>query len=82
MKQCIACGMPMKKIDDYPLGDTTKDYCKFCARPDGSMQNYDEKLSSMTQFIIRTQGLNPGVAQKSAAFMMSKLPAWKSNSDD
>lgn len=77
MKQCIACGMPMKTADDYPLGDTTKNYCKFCARPDGSMQSYDEKLASMTQFIIRTQGLNAEVAQESAAFMMKKLPVWK-----
>ncbi|MCO7126947.1 zinc ribbon domain-containing protein [Sporolactobacillus shoreicorticis] len=82
MKQCIACGMPMRKVDDYPLGDTTKNYCKYCARANGSMQSYDEKLASMTEFIIRTQGLDAHVAQKSAAFMISKLPAWKRGSDD
>ena len=36
MKLCISCGMPMEKAEDFPFGDTTKDYCVHCARPDGS----------------------------------------------
>ncbi|MDF2909975.1 MAG: hypothetical protein K0Q56_856 [Sporolactobacillus laevolacticus] len=77
MKKCIACGMPMKSPEDYPLGDETKDYCKYCAKPDGTMQNYEEKLTSMTEFVVKTQGLDRQVAEESAAYMLSKLPAWK-----
>ncbi len=40
MKTCVACGMPMTKSTDFPLGDESKDYCVYCARPDGSMQSY------------------------------------------
>lgn len=76
MKNCIACGMPMKEAEDFAGGDMSKEYCKFCARPDGSMQSYEEKLDSLTNFIIRTQGLDKDVANSAAKEMMSKLPAW------
>lgn len=77
MKQCIACGMPMKNNEDFAMGDTTKDYCRFCARPDGTMQSYDEKLKGMTNFIVKTQGLDESAAAAAAKSMMAKLPAWK-----
>ena len=73
---CIACGMPMEKKEDFAMSDPLKKYCKFCARPDGSMQNYDEKLKSMTAFIVKTQGISNSAAQATATEMMSKLPAW------
>lgn len=77
MKICVACGMPMKTKTDFALGDETKDYCIYCARPDGTMQSYEEKLESMTGFIVRTQGLDEKAAQKAAKGMMAKLPAWQ-----
>lgn len=76
MKECIACGMPMKEKEDFALGDIMKNYCKFCAREDGSMQSYDEKLISLTNFIIKTQGLEENVASLTVKSMMSKLKAW------
>lgn len=77
MKICIACGMPMKEDADYPMGDRSKVYCVYCARKDGEMQSYEEKLESLTSFITRTQGLDKSVAQTVASDMMSRLPAWK-----
>lgn len=77
MKSCIACGMPMKTKEDFAMGDESKDYCLYCARPDGTMQSYEEKLESMTGFIVKTQGLDEKVAHKAAEGMLSKLPAWK-----
>ena len=77
MKICIACGMPMKERDDFAMSDENKDYCKFCVRPDGTMQAYDEKLKSMTGFIMKTQGLAEEAAQNAAKGMMAKLPAWQ-----
>lgn len=79
MKICIACGMPMKEKEDFPLEDEKKDYCVHCAREDGTMQTYQEKLESMTGFIVKTQGLDPNAARKAAEGMMARLPAWKSN---
>jgi len=77
MKTCIACGMPMTKPADFPLNDESKDYCIYCARPDGSMQSYEEKLESMTDFMIRTQGLDRDAARMMAVRTLAKLPAWK-----
>lgn len=77
MKMCIACGMPMEDVKDFAMGDKEKDYCIHCTRPDGSMQSYDEKLDSLTNFIIRTQGLAEQAARTVAQGMMVKLPAWK-----
>ncbi len=79
MKICIACGMPMKDTSEFAMGDTSKDYCVYCARPDGSMQSFDEKQEGLTAFIIKTQGLDQAVAARAAKAMMRKLPAWKAN---
>lgn len=80
MKQCIACGMPMKSSDDFAMGDSEKEYCRYCSRPDGTMQSYEEKLHSLTNFIIKTQGLEATLANSAAKSMMAKLPAWKTES--
>ena len=77
IKTCVACGIPMKSPSEFAIGDTSKDYCIYCARPDGSMQSFDEKKASLTAFIIRTQGLDEAVAENAALEMMEKLPAWK-----
>ena len=58
------------------VGDRSKNYCRYCARPDGTMQNYDEKLTGMTGFIVRTQGFAEGAAREAARTMMAGLPAW------
>ena len=75
-KLCIACGMPMQEKEDFAMGDPDKDYCSKCCRQDGSMQDYDEKLNSLTEFIVKTQGMDASAATNLAGDMMSKLPAW------
>jgi hypothetical protein len=77
MAACIACGMPMTKPEDHAMGDVSKNYCLHCARPDGSMQSYTEKLNSMAGFIMKTQGFDEKAARSAAKEMMAKLPAWK-----
>lgn len=79
-KTCIACGMPMEKKEEFAMQDESKDYCIYCARADGSMQSHDEKLESMTGFIVKTQGLDESAARDAARTMMAKLPAWKDES--
>ena len=77
MKRCIACGMPMKNPEDFAMGDSEKAYCRYCSRPDGTMQSYEEKLDSFTKFIVKTQGLEVKSANAAAKSMMNELPAWK-----
>ena len=79
MKNCIACGMPMKEKSDFAMGDESKDYCVHCANEDGSMHSFEQKKESITNFIIKTQGLAHEAAESAALSMMKKLPAWESN---
>lgn len=76
-KSCISCGMPLQKPEDYPLGDTSKDFCVHCARTDGELKSYDEALAGMTAFICQSQGLDEAAARTAAKTMMAKMPAWK-----
>ncbi len=73
---CISCGMPMRSADEHAMKDAAKPYCHFCARPDGSMKDYDEVLAGIAAFLKNTQGLDDVVAREAAKGMMSKLPAW------
>jgi hypothetical protein len=41
------------------------------------MKSYDETLTGMSAFLVKTQGLDPAVARGAAAGMMAELPAWK-----
>lgn len=82
MKICIACGMPMTKPADFALGDESKDYCVYCARPDGTMQSYPEKLEGTARFLVHTQGLDTQAAHEMAARTLARLPAWKDRSND
>lgn len=75
--KCIACGMPMSKPQDFAAGDTSKDYCHYCARPDGTMKSRTEVLDGLTAFIVRTQGLDPDAAKMAAQRGMASLPAWR-----
>lgn len=77
MKVCISCGMPMTKPEDYPAKDETRDYCIHCARPDGTMQSFEEKKEGMSEFIMKTQGLDSSVARQAAQELMRRLPAWE-----
>jgi hypothetical protein len=67
----------MVKPEEYAMGDASKDYCVYCSRPDGSMQTYEEKLDSMSRFIVKTQGFDEGAARQAAKELMAKLPAWQ-----
>ena len=79
-KKCISCGMPMTKPEEFAAGDPSKNYCVYCARPDGSLKSYDEALIGMMGFIVSTQGLDETAARNAAQAMMAKMPAWKDHS--
>jgi hypothetical protein len=66
----------MRNDADFPMGDRSRAYCRFCARPDGSMQGREEKLASLTAFLMRIQGLDEPTARETAAALMARLPAW------
>jgi hypothetical protein len=66
----------MSSPSEFACGDTSKDYCVHCARPDGTMQSFEEKRAGLTAFIVKTQGFDEAAALKTSESMMKKLPAW------
>jgi hypothetical protein len=69
----------MRKESDFAMGDTSKDYCTYCMRVDGSMQSYEEKLIGTIDFIVQSQGLERRAAETAAKDILKRLPAWKEN---
>jgi hypothetical protein len=67
----------MKEPKDYPLGDTSKDYCVNCATPDGALKSYEEALDGMTAFMVQTQGLDQAAAREAVRSMLATMPAWR-----
>jgi hypothetical protein len=68
--------MSMESSSDYAMNDTTRNYCRFCCNEDGSMQSYERKLESMTQYMISAKKIDKDRARQLAREIMSKLPAW------
>ena len=75
-QSCISCGMPIRTEAEAAVEDNDKSYCQHCSNDDGTMKSYEDVLGGITQFMIRTQGLDESAASKLAAEMMSGLPAW------
>lgn len=77
MKMCIACGMPMTAIADYPLLDMSKNYCKHCANKNGTMKTFDEKWHEVALHYAKNHNIDSSVAKQTAYIILKKLPAWK-----
>ncbi|MCA9244164.1 MAG: hypothetical protein KDA32_09430 [Phycisphaerales bacterium] len=75
-RKCVSCGMPLRMAADCPGGDMSKDYCVHCAKPDGAMKSYGEVHRGMSQFLMRTQGIDAEAAERMATKMMAGMPAW------
>ena len=76
---CVACGMPMFAPEDHADGNPGKNYCQYCARPDGTMCTYDETLDRLAAFAESAEGMNPDEARTTAAERMAELPAWRNH---
>lgn len=74
--ECKACGMPMTRQSDHACDDPARDYCVHCARPDGAMQSYDEKLESLTAFMAASRNMDEASARNAAKEHLAALPAW------
>jgi len=77
--ECISCGMPMESSAQHAMADVNKPYCNFCARPDGSMQSYEERVEGMAGYMMRTESIDHETAYAAAKAHMSTLPAWKNH---
>ena len=76
-KNCLSCGMPMTKPEDFGGGNSANIYCVHCANPDGSLKSYEEVSEGMASFMMQTQNMDKETAKQSAKEYMAKMPAWE-----
>jgi uncharacterized glyoxalase superfamily protein PhnB len=78
VRNCMSCGVPMAKPEDFGGGNPANIYCVHCSNSDGSLKSYDEVLEGMVNFMMMTQNMNRESAESAAKEHMSKMPAWGS----
>ena len=65
---CQSCGMT---IESGP-------YCEYCVDENGALQDFDERLARMTQFMKRRDAsLSPAEAEARTLDYMATMPAWR-----
>ena len=75
-KNCLSCGMPMAKPEDFGGGNPANIYCVHCTHPNGSLKSYEEALEGMTNFMMNTRNMDRETAESATREYMSKMPAW------
>lgn len=78
-KSCGSCGMPMEKNEDFALGNTSSDYCRYCTDKVGKLLPFARILQMNADYLVESQGVTPEAAQKMASEMLKKLPAWQNH---
>ncbi|MFC1911538.1 zinc ribbon domain-containing protein [Chloroflexota bacterium] len=76
-KNCLSCGMPMTKPEDFGGENPENIYCVHCANPDGSLKSYDEVFRSMINFMMMFQKMDKETAEKAIKALLAKMPAWE-----
>lgn len=77
-KNCMSCGMPMTKPEDFGAGNENNICCAHCSNPDGSLKSYDEVFEGMVNFMMMSQKMERKAAESAAKEHMSRMPAWSS----
>jgi hypothetical protein len=73
---CLSCGMPMTKLEDFGGGNRENPYCVHCSHPDGSLKNYEEVLNGMIDFMMKSRNTDRETAEGAAREYLSQNPAW------
>ena len=76
-KNCLSCGMPMTKPEEFGGGNPANLYCVHCANEDGTLKSYDEVLSGMVNLMMTSQNMDKETAEAAARDYMAKMPAWE-----
>jgi hypothetical protein len=69
-ERCDSCGMPL------PDEHAANRYCDHCA-PGGVLQPFEERFERMTQWVIRSEGLDRADAESRTREYMRTMPAWR-----
>lgn len=76
-KSCSSCGMPMENAEEFALGNTASEFCKYCTDKLGQLLPYEKILNSNAAYYKESQGLTEQAAMKMAQDLLKSQPAWK-----
>lgn len=76
-QSCSSCGMPMENSEDYSLGNTESQYCRYCTDDKGQLLAFDKILSANAGYFKQSQGLTEQAALKMATDLLKNQPAWR-----
>jgi hypothetical protein len=69
--------MPLVNDEDFALGDTKAQFCKYCVDEKGALLPYETILEANKGYFQESQGISEVAAAKMAADLLKKMPAWK-----
>lgn len=75
-RQCLSCGMPMNKPEDFGGGNPANPYCMHCTREDGTLKSLEEVREGMVRFLMETQNITRDAAELKAGTHLAEMPAW------
>ncbi|MFH1621142.1 MAG: zinc ribbon domain-containing protein [Patescibacteria group bacterium] len=77
MKQCIACGMPLEKPEDFAKNDENSEFCLYCVNEDGSVKTCDAIFAGGVEFFLKSLGDDRALAEKLVRKNMNQLSYWQ-----
>ena len=76
-KNCMSCGMPMTKPEEFGGGNPDNIYCVHCSNADGSLKSREEVYEGMVNFMMTSQKMDRTTAEVVAKEYMARMPAWQ-----
>ncbi|QFY06202.1 hypothetical protein GBF35_05500 [Nonomuraea phyllanthi] len=74
---CESCGMPMEGPGDHAPRHPDSTWCRLCSRPDGTLQDFDERFERMVQWQTQRAGQSRAEAEEATRAHMRSMPAWR-----
>lgn len=77
MKQCITCGMPLMKKEDFALQNINSSICIYCADENWKIKPVEQIFEWWVQFFINATWASRIEAEKIVRKNMNKLLYWQ-----
>ena len=74
MHVCIACSMPMNKVEDFGNHNINSESCIYCTNSDGSIKSCEEIFDEGVEFFVERTWANNILAEKIVRKNMRQLP--------
>ena len=77
MTKCESCGYEMNSTEDHAPGDAHSRHCRYCSKPDGTLQDFGERFERMVQWSLRRDAVDRTQAEQRTRAYMRTMPLWR-----